>query len=69
MISVNNTWQLELIIKSYPTIHTQNYKNFFKSKNLSKKIRKNFQNVLNFFNLPPILIKLKKSNEDPTFIT
>lgn len=39
MISVNNTWQLELIIKSYPTIHTQNY-NFFKSQNLSKKIRK-----------------------------
>lgn len=40
MISVNNTWQLELIIKSYPTIHTQNYKIFFKSQNLSKKNKK-----------------------------
>lgn len=37
MISVNNTWQFELIIKSYPTIHTQNYNFFSKSQNLSKK--------------------------------
>lgn len=43
MISVNNTWQLELIIKSYPTIHTQNYKILFKSQNLSKNKKKTFR--------------------------
>lgn len=37
MISVNNTWQLELIIKSYPTIHTQNYKFFLNFKIYLKK--------------------------------
>lgn len=40
MISVNNTWQFELIIKSYPTIHTQNYNFFLNLKIYLKKIRK-----------------------------